>query len=304
MKNEFRKTLSDISHPKLLPRKKRFFWGVIIGPPFSFLLLHLYYRMPVMPSVLISLLFGAAFIGLFIWEICAEKKYADLKNRIESGVYYEQEQWLESYRQYRAAHDFRPVKANSLKADLNRHYLRPAGIVMISFAMCMLLPAVFWRTGIAELNGFLAVGGLIFLVWGLVILLRTPVRKFLRSCGDELPHIERSYLNGKTLKYKQNVINIGGNYTVMLDASGITAADNRRITAVTRGVRRTRHFINQMYAGSELEYRISIQYQDADGRPCTRSLRLNEFQAEMAYEALAVFRKPASYDEKTMHEIG
>ena len=304
MKDELRKSLSEISHPKLLPRKKRFFWGVIIGPPFSFLLLHLYYRMPVMPSVLISLLFGAAFIGLFIWEICAEKKYADLKNRIESGVYYEQEQWLESYRQYRAAHDFRAVKANSLKADLNRHYLRPAGIVMISFAMCMLLPAVFWRTGIAELNGFLAVGGLIFLVWGLVILLRTPVRKFLRSCGDELPHIERSYLNGKTLKYKQSVINIGGNYTVLLDASGITSVDNRRITAVTRGVRRTRHFINQMYAGSELEYRISIQYQDADGRPCTRSLRLSEFQAEMAYEALAVFRNRVSYDEKTVHEIG
>ena len=97
-------------------------------------------------------------------------------------------------------------------------------------------------------------------------------------------------------------INIGGNYTVMLDASGITAADNQRITDVTRSIRRTRHFINQMYSGTETEYRISVQYQDAYGHPRTRSLRLNEFQAEMAYEALAVFRKPASYDEKTVHE--
>ena len=109
---------------------------------------------------------------------------------------------------------------------------------------------------------------------------------------------------GMYVTLAMNVINIGGNYTVLLDASGITSVDNRRITAVTRGVRRTRHFINQMYAGSELEYRINIQYQDADGQPCTRSLRLSEFQAEMAYEALAVFRNPVSYDEKTVHEIG
>ena len=147
MKDELRKSLSEISHPKLLPRKKRFFWGVIIGPPFSFLLLHLYYRMPVMPSVLISLLFGAAFIGLFIWEICAEKKYADLKNRIESGVYYEQEQWRARYRQYCAKHDFQRRRADSLKADLSRRYRKPSGIVMICFAMSMLLPAIFWRTG-------------------------------------------------------------------------------------------------------------------------------------------------------------
>ena len=304
MKNKLKKTLSDVSHPPVMPLKKRFFWAAVLGPPFSFFLLHFYYGMAVLPSVLISVLFFAAFIGSFIWEICAEKTNADLKNRIESGVYYEQEQWLESYRKYRAAHDFQRVKANSIKADLNRHYLRPSGIVMAVFGMSMILPAIFWRTGIAELNGFLAFGGLIFLVWGLVILLRTPVRKFLRSCGDELPHIERSYLNGKTLKYKQSVINIGGNYTVLMDASGITVIDNHRITEVTRNIRRTRHFINHMYAGTETEYRLSVQYRDAGGLSFTRYLRLNEYQTEMAYEALAVFRKPASYDEKTVNEIG
>ena len=66
MKDKLRNTLSEMYHPKLLPRKKRFLWGVIIGPPFSFLLLHLYYGMRILPSVLIALLFEAAFIGLFI----------------------------------------------------------------------------------------------------------------------------------------------------------------------------------------------------------------------------------------------
>ena len=299
-----KKLLSEIIHPKLLPRKKRFFWALFLGIPFSYVLLRYYYGMPVRFSAVITLLFGAAFTALFIWEILAEKKNADLKNSIESGVYYEQEQWRERYLRYREKHDFRAVRANSMKAGLRRRYLRPSGIVMVCFAAAMLIPAVCLRTGIAELNGCLAFGGLIFLVWGLVILLRTPVRKFLRSCGDRLPEIERSYLEGRELTNKLDGICIGNTYTVLYEKNSITAIENRRITDVTRNIRQIRHYLNSLYAGTETEYRLRITYQDEAGSEHIRSVRLNEFQTEMAYEKLAGDRKPAVVTESTQHEVG
>lgn len=304
MKEQLRETLSEIGNPPLLPRRKRVLWGELLGVPFAFFLLHGYYGMPVLPSVLIALLFAVLIAAAFLWEIRAEKKNADLKNSITSGVYYEQEQWRERYRLYCEKHDFRPVRARSMKADLHRRYLRPSGIVMICFAMTMLIPAAFWRTGIAELNGCLLFGGLIFLVWGLVILLRTPVRRFLRGCGEQLPEIERSYLEGKMLTCKSNGICIGQTYTVLFDQTGITAVENRRITDVTRNVRQIRHFLNSLYAGIVTEHRICIRYQDAAGTDRTRVLRLNEFQTEMVYDRFAVHRKPTEFTEKTRHEVG
>lgn len=304
MSKRIRETLSEISSPPLLPRRKRFLWGEVLGVPFAFLLLHGYYGMPVLPSVLISLLFAVLIAAAFLWENRAEKKNADLKNSIRSGVYYEQEQWRERYRQYRAKHDFRPVRARSMKADLRRRYLRPTGIVMVCFAMTMLIPAAFWRTGIAELNGCLAFGGLIFLVWGLIILLRTPVRRFLRGCGEHLPEIERSYLEGKILTGHRNGICIGNAYTVLFGQKSITVVENRSITDVTRSVMQIKHYLNSLYAGTETEYRICIRYQDAAETDRTRFLRLNEFQTEMVYDQLAADRKPPELTERTRHEVG
>ena len=157
----------------------------------------------------------------------------------------------------------------------------------------------------------LAITGLLFLAWGLYKLLRTPVRAFLRDCGDGLPHIERSYLNGRLLTYRRSGlsavnsgINIGGDYTVMWCKKEIQAIENRSISDVKLQVHRTKQYVDSLYAGTETAYYIRVTYADEHGKNWNFKIRLNEFQAKMVYDALAPLTTAVDYSESMIHEIG
>ena len=288
-----------------LNRRKRFLLAAVGGTPLGFLAL-LYYGVPVIPAVLIALALGGIIALMFVWERHAEKQDAAFRQSVESGERYEQDEWRAKYRKYRETHDFQRVTANSMRADLNRRFRKTSGIVLAGVSLLFFIPAVFWRSGAAEANVFLAVGGLIFLSWGLAKLLRTPVRAFLRQCGDALPHIDRSYLNGRVLSYKKGTvrsgINIGGNYTVIWDEKRITAVENIRITDVRKHVKRTKYYGNGVYTGAATAYYLVVDYDDAAGAGHRCSAQLSEFQVEMGCEALSAGRAEAAFSTKVQED--
>ena len=287
-------------------RKKRFLLTVVAGTPLGFLAL-LYYGVPVVWSVIIASVLGGLLSLFFVWEIRAEKKDAAFRQSVVSGERYEQDEWQAQYRKYRETHDFQRVTAKTMQADLRRRYRSTAGIVLSAISLPFFIPAVFWRSGAIEANVFLAIGGLIFLGWGLLKLLRTPVRAFIRECGNDLPRIERSYLEGRLLTFcKGKVrggINIGEDDTVIWTETRIVRIENNRITDVRKHVKQTKFYGNGVYTGAETAHYAVIDYDDAAGNGHRCSVQLHEFQVEMACEALHAFRTKASFSTAVQNDI-
>lgn len=312
MNKKIREILRQMMNPPLMDRKKRLYGGLFAGIPIGFLYM-LYLDLPVWLAAVFSLVFVVILLAAFHFEKRSELKDEELKKAIESGEYYEDEKWRMRYEKYCETHDFETVKTQTMKADLNRRYLKKSGLAMITVSLLFFVPAVFLRTGLIETNVFLAVGGLIFLLWGMAKLLNTPVRKFISSCGDELPYIESSYLNGRMLSFKRNGehsensgINIGGNYTVLYNKDSIHVIDNKEIFSVGRYVLRKKYYGNGVYTGAYMEYYLSVTLKQRYSGDKVRTYRvqLNEFQAEMAYKALAPYRTSAEYNERIKHDVG
>ena len=310
MSGRFKELLREMFNPPLEPMKKRLFAVLFGGVPAALVIL-LIYGMPLLPSVIIAAALTAVLALSFVFEVRSKKKGAALSEAVKSGEYYADEGWREKYRRYCEKHDFEPVTAASMRGDLSRRYLKVSGIVMAAFSLAFFIPAVIWDSPSAEANVFLAIGGALFLGWGIAKLLRTPVRGFIRDCGNELAHIERSYLSGRMLTYRRsgidwvnNGINIGGNYTVVYYKSAIRAIENRSITGVSRSIKRTDHYVNGIYTGSYSFFFLRIDYTDSSGSSRCIRIELNEFQAEMAYDALSANHAAPGYQSVTEHEIG
>ncbi|HRU96083.1 MAG TPA: hypothetical protein P5092_01420 [Ruminococcus sp.] len=309
MKDDLKKKLNKRLHPALLPRKKRFLLLMFTGLPAGFVYA-LISGTGVKLAALFTALAGVVVLGGFALEIVSDKGQNNKKAAIESGEYYTSDKWREKYEKYAGSHEFETVRTKTMKADLDRRFLRPAGIVFILFSLVFFLPSVFWKSGDIAINVILAVTGGIFLLWGIMKLRRTPVRAFLRSCGDELPYIERSYLNGRMLSFHYNGlksensgINIGGNYTVVYNQTEIRAIDNRCIKDVSKKIRHIKNYKGGIYTGSETENYLIIGYTDSENNELSFRIWLNEFQVEMAYRALSSAHSETSYDEHINNEI-
>lgn len=309
MLEEIKSTLREMTNPPVASRKKRII-GFLIGLPLGVLLM-VYLGLPLWMIVTVTAALAVLIPLAFVWEIRSEKKGAAFKDAVESGAYFENDAWREKYRKYCETHDFEKVTAQTMRADLQRRYLKPSGIVLVVCSLGFFIPAAVWESGDTAINVILAFAGVFFLLWGIFKLRCTPVRLFLRKYAPELDAIERSYLNGKVLTFRcsglsaeNNGINIGGAYTVMWYRDGICAIENQRITSVTRRVFRTKYYNNGIYAGTGTKFLLCVYFRTAEGEDRWCRIRLNAFQAEMAYEALAPFRSAVEYMEHIRHDVG
>ena len=234
----------------------------------------------------------------------------EFKNDIDNGRYHQDEKWQQKYAEYADKHDFIQVKGDSMKADLSRRFLSVSGIVMLVISALFFISAIFFNAGFAETTFILIFSGLLFGGWGAFKLLNTPVRAFIKECGEKYPEIERSYLNGRMLTYKRNGelscncgINISGNYTVIYNSKKIDFIENAEIDSVQKHVTKTKYYGNQIYNGSVFSYTliITLKKRIENDIPKQYRVKLNEFQLEMAYKALSAYNVPitASIREKT-----
>lgn len=234
----------------------------------------------------------------------------EFKNDIDNGKYHQDEKWQQKYAEYVEKHDFIQVKGDSMKADLSRRFLSVSGIVMLVISALFFISAIFLNAGFAETTFILIFSGLLFGGWGAFKVLNTPIRAFIKECGEKYPEIERSYLNGRMLTYKRNGelscncgINISGNYTVIYNSKKIDFIENAEIDSVQKHVTKTKYYGNQIYNGSVFSYTliITLKKRIENDIPKQYRVKLNEFQLEMAYKALSAYNVPitASIREKT-----
>lgn len=301
-----------IFHPDLLPLKRRII-AYIIGIPLVYIIGRFYYELPNIICILLTV--GTAIflaVALFM-ELKSNHKDKEFKNDIDNGKYHQDEKWQQKYAEYVNKHDFIQVKGHSMKADLSRKFLSISGIVMLVISVMFFIVAILFNAGFAEITFILIFSGLLFGCWGAFKILNTPVRAFIKECGEKYPEIERSYLNGRMLTYKRNGelscncgINISGSYTVIYNGKKIDFIDNAEIGSVQKHVTKTKYYGNQIYNGSVFSYTliITLKKHSENDIPKQYRVKLNEFQLEMAYQALSTYNVPvtASIREKT--EIG
>ena len=283
-------------HPDLPPLKNRII-GYIICIPLSFVISKFYYGLPATLCIIIAVAFGAALSTATFFEIKSKNKDAEFLNTINSGEFHSDEKWKKKYDEYLKKHDFEHIKGDSMKADLNRHYRSISGMIMLAIAIFFFIAAAIVRTGLLETNVILAVSGLLFGAWGIWKLMKTPVRSFIKQCGENLPMIECSYLNGKMLTYRKNGehacnngINIGGNYIVIFSSKAINCFARNEIESVNKHITKTKYYGNAVYTGSLFTYSLIIDLKEQKNRNAVRRYKLdmNEFQVEMAYRELSV----------------
>lgn len=296
-------------HPDLLPLKRRII-TYIIAIPLVYIIGRFYYKLP--NSICIFVTVGTAvFLAIASFmELKSNHMDKEFKNDIDNGKYHQDEKWQQKYAEYVDKHDFIQVKGDSMKADLSRRFLSVSGIVMLVISALFFISAIFLNAGFAETTFVLIFSGLLFGGWGAFKVLNTPVRAFIKECGEKYPEIERSYLNGRMLTYKRNGelscncgINISGNYTVIYNSEKIDFIENAEIDSVQKHVTKTKYYGNQIYNGSVFSYTliITLKKRIENDIPKQYRVNLNEFQLEMAYNALSAYNIPitASIREKT-----
>ncbi len=299
-------------HPDILPLKRRII-AYIIGTPLVYIIGRFYYELP--NIVCIPLTIGTAvFLAVAVFmELRSNRKDNELKSDIDKGEYHQDEKWQQKYTEYVNKHDFIQVKGDSMKADLSRRFLSISGIIMLIISALFFIGAILIRTGLLETNIILAVAGVLFGGWGAFKYMNTPVRAFIKECGEKYPEIERSYLNGRMLTYKRNGelscncgINISGNYTVIYNSKRIDFIDNAEIGSVQKHVTKTKYYGNQIYNGSVFSYTliITLKKRSENDNPKQYRVKLNEFQVEMAYKALSSYNTPVSASIREKSEIG
>lgn len=299
-------------HPDLPPFRNRVI-GYIICVPLSFVIAKFYYELPVALCIIISIAFAIGLSLAVFFEVKSVHKDKEFINSVNSGEFHSDKEWKEKYAEYVRKHDFEQIKSNSMKADLSRRFLKPSGIVWLAVALIFFIAAAIVRTGLLETNVILAASGLLFGVWGAAKLMKTPVSPFIKRCGEKLPEIERSYLNGRMLCYSKNGehscnngLNIGGNYIVLYDSKNINFIDRNEIESVNKHVTKTKYYGNAVYSGSLFTYSLIIDLREQSNSKAVRRYKLdmNEFQVEMAYEALSSNSRPASASINEHTDVG
>ncbi len=286
-------------NPELPPLKSRvvayivciplcFFMGKFKGFSTSFCL------------TLTAVVAAVLFISVF-FEYRSKYKDNEFKNAVINDEFHSDEKWQEKYHDYVLKNDFQQVTASSMNADLNRRFFKPSGVFWLISALLLFAAALICRDAHSDIRGLLAVSGILASLWGSFKLLHTPVRSFIANCGEKLPEIDRSYLNGKMLTYRKNGehacnngINIGGNYVVMYTNNQIICMDRNEIDSVNKHITKTKYYGSGVYTGSVLSYYLIVNLKATDGSSCTHyQIELNEFQVNMAYEALSVSSSPS-----------
>lgn len=220
--------------PELPPLKTRII-SYIAAVPIAFFI-GLFYGLSPLVSAVVAAAFAMLFAAALFFELRSKRKDEEFRKAVQNGEYQQDDKWQQKYKEYILKNDFQQVTANSMRANLNRRFFKPSGAVWLTASVLFIAAAIICRAAESDIRAVLAVSGIISAMWGVFKLLHTPVSSFIANCGEKLPEIERSYLNGKMLTYRKNGehacnsgINIGGNYVVMYTDSVIICLDKNEI---------------------------------------------------------------------------
>lgn len=258
-------------------------------------------------SVVLAAIFGTAYFFVHSWELLFialvvptalifSSIYAFLKEKRQdrgaekdkqeflSGSKYRQKEWKRSYYDYREKHKFETVSPKGMIYDLKRRY-RKNNLMFIRLGALFSAVSVFILFCPVELKDkAIAVFGIVFgailISAGIYDSVAGPVQKFIKRQTD-LSEVEKSYMKGRMLSFKDNGINFGSDYTVIYSVKRVIAIKSDNIRDITRKMLRVKKYEDSLYSGQEYRYYIIIFYTDDNGNAGFTEVQLDEFQCEM-----------------------
>ena len=248
--------------------------------------------------------------AVFIWGIYSyfhEKK--DDKNAVDKSIeilndsYFKTSQWHEQYIIYRLEHPFEKPKGKSMKSDLYAKYRNKNDLVLIIlfFLFVILLTVMMF----IKFEWWYPIGVVVFLCLGLFILndyTGKTVRKFLKRDID-YPALERSYLKGKMITYKNSGIILGTTHIHIFTADNIYAIDYRIADDITRKVVRVKEFDDSIYTGNRYDHYAVVNARIPKSGSTTKvEVELNEYQVQMIIDEFNRIKYPDEINKMNVYE--
>lgn len=282
--------------------------------------------------ILISAVLSLLSIFSYIKEIRQDKKSRRTMDSFKDDSYFSSSEWRQNYLEYVQKHPFETPNPRGMKADLSARYRRMKFhdvwflwfIAILLFALAIflyhslkndddlaeyaVLHIAFTYTipGIAAILGGVVIRMAIKDIKEDAVYVFYAVNNFysMEQVAVNINDIENSYQNGKMLSHKfrkthfANGINIGAEYTIIYDNTGVYVIENSQILSIARHVVRYKNYYQDLfYTGNEYSHVLHITL---EGHSEGYDVVLNEFQVEMA---LAELSKYADYrDENVFYE--
>ena len=248
--------------------------------------------------------------AVFIWTVYSyfhekkdDKNAVDKSIEILNGSYFITSQWHEQYITYRLKHPFEKPKCKSMKSDLYAKYRNKDDLflIILFFLFVILLTVMMF----INFEWWYPIGVVVFLCLGLSFLNNytgKTVRKFLKRDID-YPALERSYLKGKMLTYKNSGIILGTTHIHIFTSDNIYAIDYRIVDDITRKVVRVKEFDDSMYTGNRYDHYAVVNARiPKSGSTAKVEVKLNEYQVQMIIDEFHRIKYPDEINKMNAYE--
>ncbi len=222
---------------------------------------------------------------------------------ILDGSYFNTPEWKEKYLLYINEHPFERAKYNSMKKDLLNRFKRREDIFwmliwgfFIFSSVCLMIENLLM--GIVGVILF----GTLFYYLAFAEYIGVPVRRWLK--GDiDYEILEKSYLNAKFLTYKKNGLAFGVTHIHGYTDKKIYAIDYRLVEGISRKVVRLKKYEDGIFSSDEYQHFAVIHVRlPYSGRMENVEIELNEYQVQMAIDAMYAYNADGLSDKTTIEE--
>ena len=262
---------------------------IVAGIVFAVMFLIYYFTQDIkylVSAIIVGVLLTGNGIDLYFKEKKDDSKAIEQNKSLVNNSKFKNAKWREEFYNYKASHTFETVDKKGMKYDLKKRYRTKDNFLLVKLGCVFIFFGIFliiYQTTPSNIciGIFGIVFGIICTVRGISIFTAKPVREFYRrNCDFEA--LEKSYMKGKMLSYKDNGINLGTTHIIVYNLKNIYAIDYRIIYDVVKKIVRVKNYENSVvYTGDEYRYYLEIIVKISSGAHREIDVAFDEYQCEM-----------------------
>ena len=225
---------------------------------------------------------------VFMVYACFREKRADRRAEkkrtcIEDGSYFRSAEQRQKYLDFAQSGGWENMKGRGMKQDMCRRYRNSSSRMMILMGAFFLAisPGALYSEQPLIIIPWLALTAFV-LYTGISGYMGAPVRKWLKETKYDMETLEQSYCTGKLLTNGKDSINIGSEFVIMTTEKMVYAFRTEQAGTPGRKVVRVKNYQDNIYAGEEYRYCLTVPVREEDGTTYTAECCLREEQLELA----------------------
>lgn len=228
-------------------------------------------------AVILFIIMGGFGLFSYLVETRNDKKADKLKNDIENGTLYAEDEWQDKYLRYKSSQPFAKITGTDMKHDMQKRYRIPKyyGALVLSVFLLLCDVLLFVINIIGGIVGLLLFGGLLYL--SVSSLMGRPVKKFYNRTDVDFQAVNDSYMKGNMVVFRNNGINVGSRYLVAFNERNVIALELQNVSDITKNIVREKEYVNSIYTGENTKL-FAVVNND------TKIELRDEFQLELIIE--------------------